>query len=189
MKMLKIGIAAASLLLASAQTLAMPIPTYHVADGFTGTATIQSSGGCKSKVIYQNASLGTILDSGDVEIGFGLVSEAGNILSLENDGSLISSINDNVTGESTASIFEDMASSETIDTVATNSACSIDTMVANPNSKMVIKSKGATASISLKFNFSGYITDVSSVKGNKTIRTGKKYSGTVTFKYSSPAIT
>ena len=77
MKLVKI-LAAASLVLASAQAMAFTPPYYISGTPIVGTATFKSSGGCKiAPKKFTNAQFGSVYDANDDAVGQGVISSNG----------------------------------------------------------------------------------------------------------------
>lgn len=183
MKMVKMSMLAAIIAMSASAAQAFT-PPYYVIGGYTGTATVVVSGGCKANEKYLNARYGSVYDTFDDYVGFGLVTADGQLVTIEQDYSDISHVYDTVTFDATYSYYEDMASDETTGAIETIADCNIDTMTANLNSRdnyKVNASKGVEA-VSMQFSFGGYTTQTMETKGNKQLTKGAKYTGKVTFK-------
>lgn len=187
MKMVKMSVMAAAIALSTSATQALDAP-YSVDGGYTGTATLKVSGGCKASLTYANARYGEVYDAFDDYVGWGLVTASGQLVTLERDSSIISSIHDTVTGSGTAVYFEDMGSNETLAAIAAIAGCNIDSIVSNLSARDSYKTDVAkgTQTASLQYSFGGYTTWVLETKGSKQYLTGKKYTGKVTFKATRP---
>lgn len=194
MKMLKIIMAAASLVLASAQALAFT-PPYHInGAAYVGKAAIQSSGGCSVKETFVDAQYGDIYDSTDAYVGWGMVSANGQILVVEEDYTKAYAFSDSATNNTVDSWYEDMASSDTIaaiESFAKPAGCSIARMVSGSKSretKTVTISKGLDQYV-LQYTFSGFtVFEPDLVKGTKTYKKTKNFSGKITFKGTRPLV-
>ena len=191
MKILKLGIAAASLLLASAQALAFT-PPFHIAlNPYTGTATIQSSGSCIVKRTFVGAQQGRIDDVNNNQVGYGIVAD-GDILALEVDYEQVYDFKDSKTENEIQSYYEDMASDETIAAIESFSkglGCSIKVMVSSIKSRetyTITPSKNLDQ-YTLQYPFSGITHyEPTVVKGTKTYKKTKNFSGKITFKGDRP---
>jgi hypothetical protein len=192
MKMLKTVIAAASLVLISAQALAFT-PPYHISGAaYTGKATIQSSGGCSVKETFVDAQYGGILDDTNTYVGWGMVSANGQILVVENDYSKSYYFYDSATNNSVTVYYEDMTSQFTVEAIqsfAKPAGCTIRNIVPGAKSNetyTVTVSKGLDQ-ISLQYIFSGFTEFAPTVvKGTKSYDKTKNFSGKITFKGARP---
>jgi hypothetical protein len=183
MNTVKTGLLVALIALSASAARALDAP-YSVDGGYTGTATLKISGGCKASITYANARYGEVYDAYDDYVGWGLVTASGQLVTLERDSSIISNIYDTVTGSGTSVYFEDMGSNETAAAIAAIAGCGIDTIVSNLSSRDSYKTDApkGTQSASLQYSFGGYTVQVIETKGDKQYITGKKYTGKVTFK-------
>jgi hypothetical protein len=194
MKILKIVIAAASLILASAQALAFT-PPYHI-DGapYTGKAIIQSSGGCSVKETFVDAQYGNIYDDTNAFVGWGMISANGQILVVENTYRKSYEFDDSATGNSVDVYYEDMtteATVEAIESFAKPAGCTIENIVPGAKSTETYTktvSKGLEQ-LSLQYIFSGFtVFEPDLVKGTKTYKKTKTFSGKITFKGTRPLL-
>ena len=194
MKMLKIIIAAASLVLASAQALAFT-PPYHInGAAYVGKAAIQSSGSCSVKETFVDAQYGNIYDDTNTLVGWGMISANGQILVVENSYNQSYNFTDSATGNYVNVYYEDMTTQFTVDAIqsfAKPAGCSIDNIVPGAKSNetyTVTVSKGLDQ-ISLQYIFSGFTEfEPDLVKGTKTYKKTKTFSGKITFKGTRPLV-
>ena len=194
MKMLKTVIAAASLVLISAQALAFT-PPYHISGAaYTGKATIQSSGGCSVKETFVDAQYGDILDDTNTYVGWGMVSANGQILVVENDYSKSYYFYDSATNNSVTVYYEDMTTEHTVQAIqsfAKPAGCTIDTIVpgAKSNETYTVTTSKGLGQISLQYIFSGFtVFEPTVVKGTKSYEKTKTFSGKITFKGTRPLV-
>ena len=194
MKMLKIVIAAAALALASTQVMAFD-PPYHInGAAYTGKATIQSSGGCSVKETFVDAQYGDIYDNVNAYVGWGMVSDNGQILVVENSYRKSYEFDDTATGNSVDVYYEDMTTEPTMEAIqsfAKPAGCTIENIVPGAKSNetyTVTVSKGLDQ-ISLQYIFSGFTAfEPDLVKGTKTYKKTKTFSGKITFKGTRPLV-
>lgn len=194
MNIVKISIAAASLLLVSAQAMALVFtPPYHNQGGWTGKGAVQSSGSCSVKETFVDAQYGSIYDDTNAYVGWGMVSN-GQILVLEQDSDQTYTYDDTATGDSGISYFEDMATQTTMDAIesfAKPAGCSILQMVSGAKSRETgtVKVSKGLDQYTLQYTFGG-VTDyeLPVVKGTKTYKKTKSFSGKITFKGTRPLV-
>lgn len=167
-------------------------PPYHVTEGYFGSVTIRGSGSCGFKAVtYKNAWLGSVLDSADSPVGWGVITASGELLVLEESYAPIKYSENVDTGVGKDISYTDMVGPELITFVTNHSGCSIWSIVPNTNSRTTIKwdtFKGKDR-VQMNANFNGFEEEVC-----QTPLTGKqchadKFSGSVTFKgdWSTPA--
>jgi hypothetical protein len=186
------ALAAASLVLASAQAMAFT-PPYHInGTPIIGAATFKSSGACKvASKKFANAQYGAVYDSTNASVGTGVIDASGN--------KLLAVINSTVPAYYSM-VFQDatpgkekiqqrymisFVGNATVQYIASESGCSPLLAWANPASYFDIKQDAATAKVSyaLKQSFVG-LSDLSPLcvaKGAKQTCKGNKFSGGFTF--------
>ncbi|HSC74743.1 MAG TPA: hypothetical protein VLB90_00735 [Pseudomonadales bacterium] len=182
---------AAFALFAVANTASAFTPPYHVTEGYFGSATFRASGSCGFKpVTYKNAWLGSVLDSTDAPVGWGVITASGELLVLEASYARVKYSENVDIGVGKDISYTDMVGSELITFITNHSGCSIRSIVPDTNSRTAMKwdtFKGKDR-VQMKANFNGFEEEVC-----QTPQTGKqchadKFSGSVTFKgdWSTP---
>jgi hypothetical protein len=186
------ALAAASLVLASAQAMAFT-PPYHInGTPLIGAATFKSSGACKvAPKKFANAQFGSIYDSTNASVGTGVIDATGNaILAVANSNYPQIPTKYNVNSNTSVANLKFMLSfidNNVLAYIVSESGCAPGGIWTLPNSYYEIKQNGSVADISIKQSFTGnlYTTlpgsckeePVGVVKCNLT-----KFSGGMTFK-------
>ncbi|HSC74741.1 MAG TPA: hypothetical protein VLB90_00725 [Pseudomonadales bacterium] len=190
MKMAKMGILAAAIAMSASVAQAVtPTPPYHVTNGYTGKATLQSAGGCKAKVVYENAQYGSVYDSLDSYIGWGMVAD-GEVVVIEEGYKKVSSFSDTVTKKDVDSYYENMASAETQSTIESLAGCSIGVLIFSTKSveTYTVDPAKSLDGYEALFPFNGITGMTTEVKGTKTYEKSLKFNGKVMFKGSRPLV-
>ena len=186
------ALAAASLVLASAQAMAFT-PPYHInGTPLVGAATFKSSGTCKvSPKKFANAQFGSVYDSTNASVGTGVIDASGN--------KLLAVINSTVPAYYSI-VFQDatpgkekiqqrymisFVGDSMLQYIANESGCTPAIAWATPTSYFDVKQDAATAkaNYAIKQSFVGLsdLSPVCVVKGDKQTCKGNKYSGGFTF--------
>jgi len=160
-------------------------PIYHVTEGYYGSVTFKASGSCGFKpVTYKNAWLGSVLDSTDTPVGWGIITASGDLLVLETDFAPVKYVENSETGVGKDVSYTNMVGPLLSALVMGQSGCSIWSIEPNTNSRTTIKwdiYKGKDR-VQMNANFSGF-----EEKTCQPTRAGQecsagKFTGSVIFK-------
>lgn len=175
----------------------VPIPPYHVDEGYFGSVTFKASGSCGFRAVtYKNAWLGKIRDSTSSPIdpanpeGRGIITASGELLVLEEDYAPIKYSENEDIGVGKYIRYTDMVGIELVNFIQDHSGCSIWSIVPNTNSRANIKWDYFKQKdhIQLKANFSGFEEEVCTGPAGHQQCRADKFSGSITFKgdWSTP---
>lgn len=171
-------------LMITARAAVAATPPYHVEEGFFGKVTASANGSCGFKpVTYKNAWMGTVLDSTDAVIGWGIITASGELLFIEESYSRIRYSENIETGIGSDFSFSDLVGPELKDLITAQSKCLIGSIAPDTSSRTKIrwdKIKGLDK-VSMNARFSGYEKEVCQYRETgKQCRAGK-FSGSVKF--------
>lgn len=157
---------------------------FHTVNGYTGTAVFQASGACKSKVVYENATYGTVFNSSDVQVGTGLVSADGQFLADLDTGLKLASFQASDGIKYSNTYYVDFSSAITNGLFEQNGGCTIQNAFANTKSRLVYSAnfnKGLDQA-TLKYSFIGFLPLEVVKKGGDDYGKSKAFTGSITFK-------
>lgn len=169
---------------------AQAVSVFHTVNGHTGTATFQASGACKSKVVYENATYGTVYNSSDVQVGTGLVSATGQFIADLDEGQKIASYLASSGMKDSNTYYVDFSSVITQSVFAQNGACTIQNTFANTKSRLLYSlnvDKGLDQA-TLKYSFTGYLPLEVTTKNGDDYGKSKAFTGSITFKGTRPVL-
>jgi hypothetical protein len=166
-------------------------PVYHVKEGYFGKVTVNVSGSCGFKpVTYKNAWMGTLLDSTEAEIGWGIITASGELLFMEENFSRKRYSENIETGIGADISYSNVVGPELTSFITTHSGCVISTIAPDIGSSTKIQWDKKTGLDRVKMNarFSGYEEEVCQVRTTGKQCHAGKFTGSVTFKgnWSTP---
>ena len=190
MKMVMMSVSVAASALSASTAQAFEPPYYIEGNAYTGKATVQSAGGCKTKATYENAQYGNVYDSLDDFVGWGMVSSEGQLLALEESYQYLSGFEDSATFDSRDAYYENMASSATIEAIETAAGCDIGVMITSSKSteSYIVDPDKSLDGLSLQFIFNGFTEYTTEVDGTKSTYKSLKFNGKITFKGARPLV-
>lgn len=184
----KLNWAALALAVGLSSSGAEAVTLFHTVNGYTGTATFQASGACKSKVVYENASYGTVYNSSDVQVGTGLVSADGQFIAELDVGLKLASFQTSDGMKYSNTYYVDFSSAITNALFAQNGGCTIQSAFANTKSRLVYSAnfnKSLDQAV-LKYSFTGYLPLEVVKKGGDDYGKSKAFTGSISFKGKKP---
>jgi hypothetical protein len=168
----------------------VPIPPYHVDEGYFGSVTFKASGSCGFRAVtYKNAWLGKIRDSTSSPIdpanpeGRGIITASGELLVLEEDYAPIKYSENEDIGVGKYIRYTDMVGAELLAFVQDAAKCSVQSIVPNANSRASIKWDvfANKDRLNLRANFKGFETEVCSGPPSRQQCHADSFSGSIVF--------
>ncbi|HSC76408.1 MAG TPA: hypothetical protein VLB90_09265 [Pseudomonadales bacterium] len=159
------------------------VGVYHTVNGYIGKAVFQATGACKSRVVYENAQFGTVYNSSDVNIGTGLLSADGQLLSLQAKALKVSYFQASSGMKYSDTYVIDFLSSSTRSLFESNGGCTIEEAFSNTVSKLVYAadSNKNKNKVTMKYSFIGFVPMEVVVKGGDNYGNSKAFTGSISF--------